>query len=289
MAGIFSRLQQAFFDYVTQHHFNTALKIRHVGTRKRLQPMGRLAGYAAVGQALVRYPLPQHEARLLLQPMTHPHALKTWAEVESSLHNALALGLPVHKGREKNWDFLAAFSTIMQRNQPEDVVIDLGTGHSSVVLEWLHLYGYDHLYGCDLLVEDHQMGHIQYTRQNLEHTNYPDQMADVVTCLSVIEHGVNIDGFMAECARLLKPGGLLLLSTDYWCEVRDLSGVHDELGQVYVFAPQTMQALMTSAQQHGLAPIGTPDYACGDPVVQRPNVPQLHQQYTFYYAAFQKM
>jgi hypothetical protein len=85
---------------------------------------------------------------------------------------------------------------------------------------------------------------------------------------------------------LLKPGGLLVVSTDYWCEARDFSGVRDELGEVFVFAPDTIKALIETAQRCGFSPVGQADYACGEPVVQRPNVPELHKNYTFYYAAF---
>jgi ubiquinone/menaquinone biosynthesis C-methylase UbiE len=38
----------------------------------------------------------------------------------------------------------------------------------------------------------------------------------VITSLSVIEHGVDIDGFFNEMYRLLGKNGLLYVSTDFW-------------------------------------------------------------------------
>jgi 2-polyprenyl-3-methyl-5-hydroxy-6-metoxy-1,4-benzoquinol methylase len=41
---------------------------------------------------------------------------------------------------------------------------------------------------------------------------------DIIICLSVIEHNVNIEQFFIEMYRILKPKGILYLSTDYWEE-----------------------------------------------------------------------
>jgi SAM-dependent methyltransferase len=40
-----------------------------------------------------------------------------------------------------------------------------------------------------------------------------DGAADVVVSSQVLEHVVDVEGYLAECRRLLKPGGMLLLST----------------------------------------------------------------------------
>jgi SAM-dependent methyltransferase len=45
----------------------------------------------------------------------------------------------------------------------------------------------------------------------------PDASADVVVSSQVLEHVVDVDAYLAECRRLLRPGGLLLLSTHgFW-------------------------------------------------------------------------
>ena len=54
--------------------------------------------------------------------------------------------------------------------------------------------------------------------QSLEETNYQSNTFDFVTSLSVIEHGVDIHKYFIEMNRILKKGGLLLTSTDYWLE-----------------------------------------------------------------------
>jgi SAM-dependent methyltransferase len=45
----------------------------------------------------------------------------------------------------------------------------------------------------------------------------PAGSADVVLSTQVLEHVIDVDGYLAECRRLLTPGGLLLLSTHgFW-------------------------------------------------------------------------
>ncbi len=53
---------------------------------------------------------------------------------------------------------------------------------------------------------------------------YRDGWFDAVTCMSVIEHGVPIDAFFGEAARVLRPGGLLIVSTDYSQRPLDTAG-----------------------------------------------------------------
>lgn len=44
----------------------------------------------------------------------------------------------------------------------------------------------------------------------------PHDAFDILTCLSVIEHVEEVRTFLRACYSLLKPGGLLFLTTDYW-------------------------------------------------------------------------
>jgi SAM-dependent methyltransferase len=54
---------------------------------------------------------------------------------------------------------------------------------------------------------------VRMTRGNLAHLPLADEVLDVVTNLQVIEHLWDQPGFLAECARVLRPDGLLLIST----------------------------------------------------------------------------
>ncbi len=250
----------------------------------------RLTRYMRALRALFIFPLPDTQTAQYRTTPEHPQPLKRWAQVEDSYHRTTALGLKPHKAREKNWDFLHAFSLIMAQLSRDAVIVDMGTGSSdSTILRWLALYGYRNLHGCDLEITPYTEGPINYTVQNIEATSYPDAWADAITCLSVIEHGVDAPRFLAECYRVLKPGGLLTLSTDFWCAPLPLDGVTDEMGLVFVYDPDTIRTrILEPAAEIGLRVIGTPDFTCDEPLVNRPGVPALHKQYTFYWLHFER-
>ena len=44
----------------------------------------------------------------------------------------------------------------------------------------------------------------------------PDQSVDLILSVQVLEHVVDVDGYLSECKRLLRPGGVLVLSTHGW-------------------------------------------------------------------------
>lgn len=282
------RLTDRLLTLLQDHAYNSFLRARFIGSQTRTQGWGKLRAAWEVLQAHNQYPLSHATMLNQLPDGIQPRALQTAAEVEDVYQRVVALGLTPHKAREKNWDFLHAFRFILQRSRKQDVVVDLGSGTSSVILDWLHLYGYQHLYGCDLIASDMKRGYIQYSRQDLEKTTYADGFADVVTCLSVIEHGVNLRNLIKECHRLLKPGGLLILSTDYTCQTIDLTGVRDELGPVHLFTQKSISDLINLAGDEGFHLLDLPDYTCGDVGIQRRNVPAIDGRYTFFFMGFQR-
>src|SRR5437764_470272 len=66
---------------------------------------------------------------------------------------------------------------------------------------------------------------ISFVTCDLTRTPFRDQSFDVITCLSVIEHGVELEAYVREMSRLLRPGGYLITSTDFWCQPVDTAGI----------------------------------------------------------------
>jgi 2-polyprenyl-6-hydroxyphenyl methylase/3-demethylubiquinone-9 3-methyltransferase len=54
---------------------------------------------------------------------------------------------------------------------------------------------------------------INYQNSTVEELLLNPQKFDVIVCLEVIEHVANVDEFVANLAKLLKPGGMMILST----------------------------------------------------------------------------
>ena len=100
-------------------------------------------------------------------------------------------------------------------------VLDVGC-NGSPILPLLRRLGFMNLYGCDLFLKEEISAAIELYKtfhisiQDLEKTEFQNNTFDFVTSLSVIEHGISIQNYFKEMNRIIKRGGLLLTSTDYW-------------------------------------------------------------------------
>ena len=54
---------------------------------------------------------------------------------------------------------------------------------------------------------------IDYRSERVEELAARGEMFDLVTCLEVVEHVPDVPAFISECARVVKPGGIIFLST----------------------------------------------------------------------------
>jgi SAM-dependent methyltransferase len=191
--------------------------------------------------------------RPLPKPALATDVLKTTAEYQSSVRECRELGLPLHHERSKNWDALGAVGTVLRTLGTDIRVLDAGAARYSSVLPWLRLYGVRELVGNNLeFTRVIRHGGVQFEPGDVTSTRYRAGWFDAVTCMSVIEHGVPLDGFLAESARILRPGGLLVVSTDYDQEPPDTTGKFAYGVQVKIFGPDEIKAFVESAKKFGL-------------------------------------
>ena len=99
----------------------------------------------------------------------------------------------------------------------------------------------------------------QGTVESFAATNRHNQF-DALTCISVIEHVPNLRAFFRACHMLLKPGGLLFLTTDCWnCEGPDTAHFHWMRERIY--NPGSLQKLTGSLRELGFKSFGASDWA----------------------------
>jgi len=195
-------------------------------------------------------------------------ALLDEAEVATAERVLRACGLPPHGDGPKNWDFLVALGSILERVPPSGRVLDAGALQYSMLLPWLFLSGYRRLEGIDLQFEQpFRAGPIRYSPMDLTRTTFAEGRFDAIACLSVIEHGVPFDAYLDEARRLLRPGGLLVTSTDYWCEPVDTGGQVAYGVPIRIFGPQDIERFVDTARVRGFRLVTPLALACGQPVV----------------------
>ncbi len=214
-----------------------------------------------------------------------------------------ALGLPPHFLPAKVWESMVAFDLIVSNGDPRTSrVADLGARHG-IILCSLAKRGFRNLWGCDLkypfppLKTWLRSGYfaavfqasiwialkrLRLSRQDLCRTRYPGNSFDFITCLSVIEHVSEPDLALAEMRRLLRPGGLALVSTDYWETPVDTSSISvcGQPGRVYDRVTIDRD-LIQRANAQGLELCGPVDFETREPVVSF-----LGLQYTFIFLLF---
>jgi SAM-dependent methyltransferase len=199
-------------------------------------------------------------------PNTTLHSRAQWMEAAA---RGKRLHLPLHRSPEKNWDHLAAVDAIAGVLPPSARILDAGAEFYSNVLPALFVHGYRELYGMNLSFADPaRRGPIRFLPGDITRTGFPDAWFDAITCMSVIEHGVPLDAYFREAYRLLKPGGLLITSTDYFPEPMDTTGKVAHGAPVKIFSRREVQDMLARATACGFEQTGEIDLDCAEPTVR---------------------
>jgi SAM-dependent methyltransferase len=155
----------------------------------------------------------------------------------------------------KSWD-VARFARVLTASlPPAGSVLDIGSVASE--LPWvLHMAGFTDITGCDL---DQTVLTMPFARTIRYRVGEPESLGlaskslDAVTAVSTIEHGVDLPRFLNTAAQLLKPGGLLCISTDYWPEKIDTCGMQWFGLPWTVFSEFEIRQVIQDAADRGLS------------------------------------
>lgn len=195
--------------------------------------------------------------------------LQHQSQVAASIAQLRTLGLPLAADAPKNWDSLAALDLILANTRPAARIFDAGGERYSMILPWLWLYGYRNLIAGNIAFTTRTtLGPIVYEHADITHTHYADGFFDAVTCLSVIEHGVDLWRYFQEMSRIIAPGGLLITSTDYWEAPVDTRGQSAYGVPIHIFTRPEILAAIELARRFDFEPLAEPDLGVAERVVQ---------------------
>lgn len=227
-------------------------------------------------------------------PVRTTATLRRPAEIDAAVDTLKARGIAVHPVWFKNWDLSLTISFICDQLPLSAAILDAGARWSPILVR-LEALGFRNLFACDVassfregLLRRLRRSSIRFTKCDLTRTPYKGQSLDVVTCLSVIEHGVNVDEYLREMSRLLRPGGYLITSTDFWREPINTTGIYPygpAFGEMKVFQPEGIRELVQIGKRYGFVPLEPLDLECEEPVVYWERV---DRRYTFTFLVLRK-
>ncbi len=224
--------------------------------------------------------------------MQYNSVLRSLSEVDQAINLLLSLNLFPHSDRLKSWD-TSKMIDIINKADRSSFILDVGC-NSSPILPMLKRLGFKNLYGCDLslssslmpLTEMHEEMAFNLSIQNLEKTDFANNMFDYITSLSVIEHGINIQEYFKEMSRILKEGGMLLTSTDYWDDkVINTVNIFSTNSPDTIFSRDELEDMIRIAEQNGFMLTDPIDFTCEDKIVYWH---AIRLNYTFIFFALKK-
>lgn len=130
-------------------------------------------------------------------------------------------GLINHGISAKDWDIARISPRLVDGD-----MLDMGSSGGSCILENAHKIGIaGRKVGIDLeYTEDRVSAEgIEFKKSDLMNTTFNDKSFQTIFCLSVLEHSVVYKELARETSRLLKDGGELWITCDYWDPSPDTS------------------------------------------------------------------
>lgn len=209
--------------------------------------------------------------------------LKSRSEIEMSTEFLQRNGLLSHGQACKDWDLAQLAVQLGDGN-----LLDMGSSDSYILRNAVLRRLKGDKYGIDLRPSNVPLRQIKYLVGDICRVPLPDSSLQNITCLSVIEHGVDFDAFSREAARLLSPGGNLFLTFDYWDpKVVPSIRMYDRSWQP--LDRKATEDLFAKCRENGLTLIDDMDWTLGDAVIRAGYFsPEPSIAYTFGIAIFKK-
>jgi SAM-dependent methyltransferase len=209
--------------------------------------------------------------------------LKSRQEVNECSKILDKYGLVHHIVNPKDWDLAHIVPNMAHGN-----LLDMGSSDSFLLWNAVVRGVKGFKIGIDLRPAERHLRGVAFMVGDLMNTTLPPESFQTITCLSVIEHGVDFYALATEVHRLLVPGGRVHLSFDYWepkiAQNMPLYGLTWN-----ILSKPEVEQLVAMFKTRGLELVEDIDWTLGDPVVQEGYwLPPGARPYTFGLLTFKK-
>ncbi len=185
----------------------------------------------------------------------------------------------------KSWDVFKTVTFIEKHLARDASILDMGAFASEVPCI-LHNLNYSNLVGVDLNPNIRDMPYsssVRYEVADFMHTPFPNESFDIITAISVIEHGYNGQALLRELSRLLRPAGYFVASFDYWPEKIDSAGIKIFGMDWRIFSAEEVRSFIREADEYGLIPPGHIDLDTAEKPIR-----SAERDYTFAWLVLRK-
>jgi SAM-dependent methyltransferase len=195
---------------------------------------------------------------------------------------------PEHVAINKSWDVFTILNEVEKYFPDKKIKIyDMGSFNSEMPIV-LWNAGYHHITASDFNPMGRSIrwygNRINFQCEDFYKPDIPPNSLDVITAVSVIEHGFDEDKILKTFSNLLKKGGVVFLTTDFRDPKTSIPEDFTLYGLSYmIFCKSEITRLVESAAKFGLKLLGESDWQMAEYPIDF-----LNHKFTFIFVAFQK-
>lgn len=185
-------------------------------------------------------------------------SLRSLDQLDNAVRRAKAAGLPVAEERERNWDSLEALELIADSVDRTGRVGDIGLREYGPLLDWLRLLGYERVQPdagirsrANRLLTMADGDGVDIAAERL---GKPESY-DALLCRSLPGDRVPLERRIAQARTLLRPGGIMVLSTEFWDMPDPYAGSESRCSRDHVCCSRRGDALGRAALDVGMVPV----------------------------------
>jgi len=185
----------------------------------------------------------------------------------------------------KSWDVLKTAEFAESKLSHDARILDIGA-YASELPCVLHRLGFEFVSAIDLNPGVRNMpsaSAIRYEVGSFLDSPYAEGSFDLVSAVSVIEHGYDGRRLFREVSRILGSGGFFVASFDYWPTKIDTRDTPVFEMDWRIFSREEVGEMLALAGEYGFRTVGAIEMECENPVINWGG-----RDYTFAWMALQK-